>query len=394
MPKLNPSGAVLAGVAGVPSSIDGVQIPVPGVQGDWCWWNGPLALGQKHLGGEDYQLYDSQDRLVENRGAFFLAASGTGAYRTERSGNGLGRPIAGAEGYIAAIDDYQAGRGLTVYRDDGSKAYQTGKAIGAPPSRNCAIRNGLLSFFGDGQWQIVDLTDGQPWTFTPRPEVDWLVPGVISGVGVILLERADSTGLTLRRADDPTKLQTVTTYAQGLIFNPDLVILNGQCRVTWSLTQGEEIPNVRTQDVAFTGGGTVPVPPDPQPPTDCEAALAESRQQVASLEAELRSARGVITAAQAVICDYHWSDGRVSAPSGPQRASVAPQSTVFTSWPPPSSVPITFPPETPIAPDTPPRGQAAKQIAEAEARALLAKYGPKVAKIILDRLKVRIGKGR
>ena len=46
MPKLNPTANVLAGVAGVPSSIDLVQIPVPDVLGDAAWLTPTLAIMQ------------------------------------------------------------------------------------------------------------------------------------------------------------------------------------------------------------------------------------------------------------------------------------------------------------------------------------------------------------
>ena len=277
MPKLNDTGSVLAGIAGVPSSIDGVTIPVPTVLGDGSWLTPTLVAVQAGTDADGYRLVSSDGVVLENQGTFFLAASGTGAYRTERSGDGKGRPIAGAEGLIAVIDDYSAGIGLSLYRDDGSIAYTDLGIVVGPPARNCAIRNGLLTFWTN-RWELINISAGQSVPFLRRTDdVNWLVPVADQTGHIWLLERTDAVGITLRRADSWIAAVLVPGPSHNL-FNPDVVWLTSGPRIAYSVSIGEEIPNVRVvnPDLASLptintnpSGGPVdpPVPPVTPPPS-------------------------------------------------------------------------------------------------------------------------------
>ena len=213
---MNPRGDGLSGVAGVSAAINSTPIALDGVRpmGDWAWLTDVDPIGQVERAWfnpatgstiNSYELWTQSGGKIADRGAYRLMASGTGAWATEW-GSSWGaewtnrRPCAGGSGFIAVIDDYAAGLGLTVYRDDGSVALDVlpNPQPLVEPVRSCRIHDGLLAFWDTAvsKFRLIDLVAGVELDYLERQDgVLWFV--AYRGLSGVELLEVDFEGILL-----------------------------------------------------------------------------------------------------------------------------------------------------------------------------------------------------
>ena len=264
MPRLNRRGDVLGGIAGIPASVNGVEFApgIPSGGGEWLTDN--LVVLQADLTRADnFKLYtvrpsDPQFVRMGEYGCDALAA-GAGVYiaafrqigTTASSGLRLpgAWPLKGSfEGELAVCDDYQAGHGLTLFNRDFEVIDRLPVFLAM---NDVFVRDGVLSFWEIGRgFRLRDYRRNADVQLLHREGVNWLVPVVAPSGELLVLERHDLIGLTLRRPYSFDARVLVPGPSEQL-FNPDAVFLSaGAFRVAWSLTQGEEAHNVRYLDFA------------------------------------------------------------------------------------------------------------------------------------------------
>lgn len=279
MPRLSRTGRVVAGVAGIPGSIDGTLISSlinqPAL-GGWQWLTDAVAIGQ--VCDVSCSLWTSAGQQIDGLGLNAIAAGGgrwaahlfNGGMPQVRSNFGLSESnqfvLGGApNGDIAVLRDYSQGFGFNVHRSSGEVQSFDIPWTGYPIS----IRNGLFAFPQTGVgWRIWDLDARREVNYQERPDTNLLTVARALDGRIVLFERDSQGGLRVRLStvwDGVQILPGPTESSNG----PDVIVLGSTVRMVWATTEGEAVGDIVTHDLPLSQlGDAIVIPPDPVPPTD------------------------------------------------------------------------------------------------------------------------------
>jgi hypothetical protein len=305
--RIAPSGKILHGRAGVPACID--NVPIVGICcGDWDWLTPSNAAGQVCSGSpEACYLRDENGAVLDHQGASFFRASqgrwlaALGSQLRSNFGVSVGDsvPIASdiETGDLVAVSSYQTGRGITVYRADGSVLTLDVPIANAPT--HTSICRGLLSFVHASEGpRVYDLNTGGyvPIAAIADPP-DWTIACRMPDGSIVLAERTTSGGtVRVRRSTSGSGL-LIPQAAYSLAALP----MGSLIKVAWSVTQGEEPGNVGEQTIdPDTLPGVAPVPPSGAVVSTVNADGSVSPAP-ADLATSMRSALGDVSARSILI---------------------------------------------------------------------------------------------
>lgn len=279
MPRLNRDGRVLAGIAGIPASIDHVLIPR--ALGGWQWLTTNNAAGQycgaNDAGGESCEMRTQQGNILVNEGAYWFAAGGgrwTSFLTTIRSNFGVTSSTPGLEraipvhasfdGDVGFITNYGEGHGITIYRNDGA-IVRLDTPLGY--TWPITLRDGIVTWLSsDGGWRVFDYRAMKEVPFVRLNDADYVV-GARAGADVILVERlSNGADLRVRRASASSGVIAGAYQGMGReTYNPDIVTLGSSWKIAWSFTKGEYIHEYTTNAgtiASLPAGGAPSTIPD------------------------------------------------------------------------------------------------------------------------------------
>lgn len=285
--KSNSLGDYVGGAAAI--RVNGVLLDLGGRQAWQSGWAYDTTVAchgdgviEAEIGGA-WQVRDAFDPNVVRAGGGVVAASREGGAGTFTRVYWPGTaPVdypgmlvceVSPEGIVVLVT-YAQGTGLTLYRDGAIVAQVATGPLGddAVAGKRVRIRGAVLYWLDTAGPHLVAWESGTPIQYVPRPDqadVDEACAVPLPSGDVVMLERADATGLTLRSVQSATAGWPVVEPGGDLVAPDAQLMSDGTVACAFATDQGEQaqvcvrIDITATPSITFAAApaAIVPMPP-------------------------------------------------------------------------------------------------------------------------------------